>query len=264
MKGISDPRYVLVSDRSEFAKRHKRRLPQTSIVPLNEFVPNGEAALFAVARTSVSRAWKRFRKITTPFKNQSIMTGRLTPGDPLLANRLSGAVFIPWCDDEIYVRWVKFLLGFPGIAISPQWFFAKNFTMSCKPALEHLCEVFDALTAADISDLKATILAEKYPCTRRTLERFCRQLFCTTPGYLCRVLRVFARTAEFMRKEQQFLANGSKRKSPLACLDGDYLDSLELVTGLRYADLRLAAEKEHWVAVWMRAWREKSNAIKAS
>lgn len=245
---------VIVSDTPDFIECSQQGLSHSHIVHLDEFIPDGKSAVFTLQSRNLSMAEDLFRHIDARAKAQSIITGRLAKGEGAPQNLLRNKVLIPWCDDETYRAWLQFLLGFPGIVPSPAWLFAQNRNVLERDEIQRLKTVLHNLMLDEICELNAEMLAQRYPYSRTSLAHYCRMLYGVPAGMLCRVWRVFTRTSVYMQEEQMLLPDGRYGRSPIGCLDGDYLNSLERVTGLRYTDLRLATQHDHWVAVWMRGW----------
>lgn len=77
------------------------------------------------------------------------------------------------------------------------------------------------------------------------------------PGQLLRGWQNFAITANLMCKEKDLKSVSRRGFSPLAEIESDYRRTLQKLLGITYTELRYAAIKEHWAAVWMRNWRKR-------
>lgn len=248
---------IVVTDTPSLTACLRQRLPDTQFLRLDEFIPNGKPVVFVLQSQNLPVAESVFRSIDEPAKAQSIITGRVAKGESVPQDLPRHTVLIPWCDDESYLAWLQFLAGIPGIVPSPDWLFVQNWDVHERDDIRRLKVVIDELRIKDICELTAHMLAQKYPCSRSSLAHYCRLLYGVPAGTLCRVWRVFTQTSVFLHEEQKLLPNGRYGQSPIRCLDGDYLNSLARVIGMRYTDLRLAAQREHWVVVLLRGWRGK-------
>jgi len=101
-------------------------------------------------------------------------------------------------------------------------------------------------------------LAENLKYSPRHLQKLLPKLFGIKPGQLLRALNVFSFTAKLMQNENQLLSKKRRGNSPLGEIEAGYHRRLRRLLGITYTELLQASRNEHWVAVWMRAWRQKA------
>lgn len=233
----------------------KKRLNNCLILPL-ESVTNKQKPCVVIANAqNIDVALKATIDANPAEVSETVITGRLARIDKIPEHLPRSTVLLPWCDDDKFADWILLLVGQQDSRVHFDWFFNRREFSSIREQ-EKFSVLIDALRrleASEVHSIGPKTLAHRIGCSVRTLDNLCLELYGTWSGRLLRVWRLFCLTARCMRKEAG-LSNGRRGLSPLSAVEGDFRRSLKRLLAMTYTELRLAAKKEHWTAVWMRRW----------
>ena len=229
---------------------------------LQAFSPNNTPAIFGLynhSAASQQKATTALHAMDNHARNQSILTWRCLSNQQQLASSETSTLVIPWCDDTLFTAWLNFLSGQSNLQAQVRWFFPVNAAADFQESIQLWADALAHLWQRPGQRADVAQLAKKLYCCRSKLKKHCQLLFNTSPGNLLRLLWVFEHTAWCIQQEQMM---GRKRRSPINEIPGNFCRIFKTVTGIGYRSFLQQSQNEHWVAVWMRHWRENSRDVK--
>ncbi len=228
-----------------------------AVSSLAAFSPNGKPAIIVVRPSNLNAAQRLVQEISLKAQPQSIITGRMQPGECVSIQQHKSTALLPWCSAQAFDQWVRLLLGMATPLVFPEWFFLRAGDEYVYEPLLCLRTVLQSLPSWPAAQLSLAYLATATKYSPRYLLHIFQRHFGVKPGPLLRALDLFAITARLMQHEAQLPPGKRRGLSPLNQTTGDYPRRLQRLLGITYTDLLEASRAEHWAAVWMRQWRQR-------
>jgi AraC-like DNA-binding protein len=224
---------------------------------LAAFSPNGKPAIIAVRPSNLDTAHRLVQQISLQAQPQSVITGRMRPGECVPIEQDKSTALLPWCSAQAFDQWMRLLSGMAILPVFPEWFFLRAGDEYVYEPLLCLRTVLQSLPSWPAAQLSLANLAAATKHSPRYLLNMFQKHFGVKPGLLLRALNLFAITARLMQNEAQLPPGRRRGLSPLNQTTGDYPRRLQRLLGITYTDLLEASRAEHWAVVWMRQWRKK-------
>lgn len=249
---------IIVCDDVALRDRLRKQLVDILILPAAQFSPNGIPAIILSGAQNPIETDHLLSRISWTARAKSIFTARVPLGERVPLQQPAGMALLPWCDDEIFAWWIALLSGSQTQLIFPQWLAVHRFT----PPLEnfHVEKKLDVigrhLSCWGSHQLLISNLATTLGCSSRHLQKLLPRLTGIKPGLLLRAIDVLATTAKLMQQEALLVLAKRRGHSPLREMENGFRRRLRRLLGMTYTELLHASQTEHWVAVWMRRWRQ--------
>lgn len=193
-------------------------------------------------------------RASVQYRRKLVITGRTARNEAVTVTQIPGHCWLPWCEDEVFLDWLKLLSGEHPCRVHAQWF------VLCSPYTTdplQLNDIFYSLHRIEPCFLKISWIADELSISPQKLHDIFVRSFGVSPGAFLRAFDLFNITVELMNSEALLQAKSRRGCSPLASRGDDYRRRLKRLLGITYSELRTLARMEHWVSIWMRHWRHR-------
>ncbi|MCA9731772.1 MAG: hypothetical protein H6696_17045 [Deferribacteres bacterium] len=248
---------IVFDDFGQYARLPFLISPQFKLHQLDEFSINGAPTVFIVNPQNINKSLEIFEQLPEEVRASSLITGRVEQGQKPPVEQARGTALIHHCSDKKFLTWINLVAGNEVNAIYLDWFVPLKVFPPYAYNENLLIRAFDSLPLKSANEIQRKYLEKTVHCSSFKLEYLCKQIYGMTPGRLLRIWRYFALTKKFMAEEARLGTNSRRGRSPLRTLENDYCEALIRLLKISYSDLRFAAQKEHWIAVWVAALRNE-------
>ncbi|KAA3659288.1 MAG: hypothetical protein DWQ10_09140 [Calditrichaeota bacterium] len=230
--------------------------PQFNLHHIDAYTPDNTPSIFIVDPSNADQSLALYEALPHKTKASSVVTGRVEPDERPPLEQPGGTIFIHNCNDKKFLTWINLIAArrvnffyldwFVPLRVSPPYTYNEGL----------LIKAFDSLPVKHANEIQRKYLEKTVHCSSFKLDYLCKQIYGITPGKLLRIWRYFALTHKFMIEEAQLGSQPRRGRSPLRTIENDYCEALIRLLKISYSDLRLAAQDQHWIALWVAALRK--------